>query len=297
MNLNGYCQQQVYMALNIKYKPLKIYWIVDLKCNNNHTDSRGNRLWWWGLKQIGKLKNESKTSKSKGDKNIWKFWAKPYPAVSFPNHDMVQTVRGNGQSAFFSEGPVADIWDDFIVSSIGLDDGICKVVSTCDKIGQRVVCTATSYNWIVLVCQSVNLQSALLFGSVWFQTKCGNYHPNAVTTIVAPRGRCNSGAMTELHQVQLMSQLRQPNSATLLLALLLQPLPSFMFVFCSVCVWAYAYAYPTLSLQPLPSYVLFVMCPRASPAFTILEWASISQACALASDNSFSFYILINRWY
>jgi len=26
----------------------------------------------------------------------------------------------------------------------------------------------------------------LLFGSVWFRSKCSNHHPNAVTTIVAP---------------------------------------------------------------------------------------------------------------
>jgi len=45
----------------------------------------------------------------------------------------------------------------------------------------------------------------ILFGLVWLRTKCGNHHPNAVTTVVAP------GA-TELHQVQLSCQFGQLNS-------------------------------------------------------------------------------------
>ena len=34
----------------------------------------------------------------------------------------------------------------------------------------------------------------LLFGLVWPRTKCGNHHPKAVTTVVAP-------GVPELHQV------------------------------------------------------------------------------------------------
>ena len=52
---------------------------------------------------------------------------------------------------------------------------------------------------------TINDHRHLLFGSVWSRSKCGNHHPNAVTTIVAP-------GVTELHLVQLLSQLRQLNS-------------------------------------------------------------------------------------
>ena len=50
--------------------------------------------------------------------------------------------------------------------------------------------------------------SITVFGLVWFRTKCGNHHPNAVTTIVAPgatESRCNSvansGDSTQLWQI------------------------------------------------------------------------------------------------
>jgi hypothetical protein len=42
----------------------------------------------------------------------------------------------------------------------------------------------------------------ILFGPVWFQTKCSNYHPNAATTIVAPGATRVATQATQLRWVE-----------------------------------------------------------------------------------------------
>ena len=46
----------------------------------------------------------------------------------------------------------------------------------------RVYCISMSYRASARTASSV----LILFGLVWLRTKCGNHHPNAVTTVVAP---------------------------------------------------------------------------------------------------------------